>query len=75
MRFCLLSRIQVLPAVAEDGQDHGGFCENLVKNSRPGAYQDIINDPQGGIDEHTHHPDGASVAGVAADGGCNVGRL
>ena len=65
--------VQVFPAVAADGNDHGCLADDFVQNARPGTDNDVIDDPQGGIDEHAADADLPGIVGVAADGGGNIG--
>lgn len=63
---------ELLPPVTPDGDRHGKLADCLVQNSGPRADDDIINDPQRGVDQHAGKPDLARIVRVTADGGGDV---
>ena len=66
--------VQILPSVSEDGDDHGKFSYDFIKDSCPGADHYVVYYPQRGIDEHSGNPDFLTVMGIAADGRGDIGR-
>lgn len=72
--FGLIDTVQILQSVPEDGNDHGAFCDNFIKDSSPGTDDNIIYDPQRRIYEHSGDPDLLPVMGIPADGCGDIGR-
>lgn len=70
----LIDIVQILPTVSEDGNNHGEFRYDFIQDSCPGADQNVVYNPQRGIDEHSGNPDFLSVIGIASDGRSDISR-
>lgn len=66
--FVLIDIVQILPPASEDGNDHGEFRYDFIKDSGIGADHNVVYYPQWGIDEHSGNPDFLTIMGIAADG-------
>lgn len=66
--FVLIDIVQIFPPVSEDGNDHGEFRYDFIKDSCPGADHNVVYYPQWGIDECSGNPDFLTIMGIAADG-------
>ena len=66
--FVLIDIVQIFPPVSEDGNDHGEFRYDFIKDSCPGADHNVVYYPQWGIDEYSGNPDFLTIMGIAADG-------
>lgn len=72
--FALIDIVHILPPVSEDGNDHGEFRYDFIKDSCSGADHNVVYNPQRGIDEHSSNPDFLTVICIAADGRGDIGH-